>query len=214
MAAICYPEVMREEEIPSRSWENRPRLSREHEARFFASIEEADRFFGDEASMRSAMQQILRLLDENSIPYAILGTTALNAYGFAPMTIDLDLLLNAEGSEAFKTIHPALTNHGVPTHIWLAGKYPGDGRPKPVAYPDPATAAVRGEKVALLPLSRLIELMLASGMTAPHRLKDLADVVEVIRTLKLPAGFADELHPYVQDKYRVLWQAAQIQRPE
>jgi len=99
MAAICYPEVMREEEIPSRSWENRPRLSREHEARFFASIEEADRFFGDEASMRSAMQQILRLLDENSIPYAILGTTALNAYGFAPMTIDLDLLLNAEGSK-------------------------------------------------------------------------------------------------------------------
>jgi hypothetical protein len=78
----------------------------------------------------------------------------------------------------------------------------------------PATAAVRGEKVTLLPLSRLIELMLASGMTAPHRLKDLADVIEVIRTLNLPSEFAEELHPYVQNKYRELWQAAQIQDPE
>lgn len=130
------------------------------------------------------------------------------------MSIDLDLLLNTEGMKAFKAIHPEPTDHGVPIHIWLAGKYPGDGCPKPVVYPDPATAAVRGEKVALLPLSRLIELMLASGMTAPHRLKDLADVLEVIRTLNLPSGFGDELHPYVQGKYRELWQAAQIQRPE
>jgi hypothetical protein len=65
--------------------------------------------------------------------------------------------------------------------------------------------------VALLPLPRLIELKLASGMTAPHRLKDLADVLEVIRTLKLVSEFADELDPYVRDKYRELWQAAQIQ---
>jgi len=205
---------MREEEVPSLSWENRPRLSREHEARFFASVEKADRFFGDEASMRGATEQILRLLEENGIPYAILGTTALNAYGYAPMTIDLDLLLNAEGSEAFKAIHPEPTDHGVPIHIRLAGKYPGDGRPKPVAYPDPASGAVRGEKVALLPLPRLIELMLASGMSSPGWLKDLADVLEIIRTLKLPSGFADELDPYVREKYRELWQAAQIQRPE
>jgi hypothetical protein len=205
---------MRQEEAHIRAWEDRPRLSPEQEARFFASIEKADGFFRDVASMQGATEQILRPLEENSIPYAILGTMGLNAYGYAPMTIDLDLLLNAEGSEAFKTVHPEPVDHGVPIHISLAGKYPGDGRPKPVAYPDPASAAVRGEKVALLPLPRLIELMLASGMTASHRLKDLADVLEVIRTMNLPSGFADELHPYVQDKYRELWQAAQIQDPE
>jgi hypothetical protein len=54
---------------------------------------------------------------------------------------------------------------------------------------------VRGERVALLPLPRLIELKLASGMTAPHRLKDLADVIEVIRILKLPAELLEELDP-------------------
>jgi hypothetical protein len=68
------------------------------------------------------------------------------------MTVELDLLLDAEGSDAFKSIHPEPADHGVPIHIWLAGKYPGDGHPKPVAYPDPASAAVRGGKVALLPL--------------------------------------------------------------
>ncbi len=98
----------------------------------------------------------------------------------------------------------------VPIDVVLSGEYPGDGLPKPVAFPDPADpadAAVRGERVALLPLPRLIELKLASGMTAPHRLKDLADVIEVIRILKLPAEMVEELD--VREKYRELWQAAQ-----
>lgn len=55
---------------------------------------------------------------------------------------------------------------------------------------------------------------LASGMTAPHRLKDLADVIEVIRALKLPAGFGEDLHPYVRGKFEELWQAAQAEDRE
>ena len=52
--------------------------------------------------------------------------------------------------------------------------------------------------MALLPLPMLIELKLASGMTAPHRLKDLADVQELIRAARLPRELADELDPYVR----------------
>jgi hypothetical protein len=37
-----------------------------------------------------------------------------------------------------------------------------------------------------------IELKLASGMVAPHRLKDLADVQELIRSIDLPGSFADK----------------------
>jgi hypothetical protein len=95
----------------------------------------------------------------------------------------------------------------------LAGEYPGDGRPKPVAFPDPAIAAVRGDRIALLPLPHLLELKLASGMTAPHRLRDLADVLELVRILGLSAAFADRLAPYVRDKYREIWQAAQASDP-
>ncbi|PYQ17831.1 MAG: hypothetical protein DMF79_16520, partial [Acidobacteria bacterium] len=57
------------------------------------------------------------------------------------------------------------------------------------------------------PLPRLIELKLASGMTAPHRLKDLADVQELIRAASLSRELANTLDPYVRDKYLELWQA-------
>src|SRR5207249_4041453 len=85
------------------------------------------------------------------------------------------------------------------------GDYPGDGKPKPVAFPDPAEAAVQIEGMWFLKLPTLIELKLASGMTNPGRLKDLADVQELIRALDLPEGFAGQLHPFVREKYNELW---------
>jgi hypothetical protein len=78
-----------------------------------------------------------------------------------------------------------------------------------VVFPDPAEAAVRGRRLALLPLPTRIELKLASGLSAPHRLKDLADVLELIRVLALPREVADSLDASVRDKYDELWQAAQ-----
>ena len=66
-----------------------------------------------------------------------------------------------------------------------------------------------GENVRLLPLPKLVELKLASGMTAPHRLKDLADVLELIRALKLSPDFAAQLDPYVRAKFLELHDAAQ-----
>lgn len=51
-------------------------------------------------------------------------------------------------------------------------------------------------------------------MTAPHRLKDLADVLELVRAAGLPRALAMELHPYVHEKYDELWQAAQFVEPE
>ena len=106
------------------------------------------------------------------------------------------------------------TRSRVDIDILLAGEYPGDGRPKAVAFPDPSTAAVRGRRVALLPLATLIEMKLASGLSAPHRLKDLADVLELIRTLSLPRDTAASLDPSVREKFDELWQAAQAaERP-
>jgi len=51
----------------------------------------------------------------------------------------------------------------------------------------------------------LIELKLASGMTSAGRLKDLADVMELIKVLNLPADFVLLLNPFVRDKYKELW---------
>jgi hypothetical protein len=58
-------------------------------------------------------------------------------------------------------------------------------------------------------LPKLVELKLASGMTNPGRLKDLADVLELIKVLSLPIDFAEQLDSFVRARYKALWQDAQ-----
>ncbi len=47
-------------------------------------------------------------------------------------------------------------------------------------------------------------------MTAPHRLKDLADVQELFKVKALDRDFADRLDPYVRDKFLELLRAVQL----
>ena len=93
--------------------------------------------------------------------------------------------------------------------VIAAGEYPGDGLPKPVSFPNPADASIHIDGVNFATLEKLIELKLASGMTAPDRLKDLADVQELIKVKHLTRDFADKLNPYVREKYLELWNAVQ-----
>ena len=72
---------------------------------------------------------------------------------------------------------------------------------------------MRGERFALLPMPRFIELKLASGMAAPHRGKDLVDVQELIRSAGLGRKVVEELNPWVREKYLELWQLAQVADP-
>ncbi|MEO6787829.1 MAG: hypothetical protein ABI318_17030, partial [Chthoniobacteraceae bacterium] len=65
------------------------------------------------------------------------------------------------------------------------------------------------EGIRYLNLPTLIELKLASGMTNPQRVKDLADVQELIKLLVLPEELALQLNPYVRLRYAELWKAAQ-----
>jgi hypothetical protein len=78
-----------------------------------------------------------------------------------------------------------------------------------VAFPDPERASVERDGIRWLNLPTLVELKLASGMTAPGRLKDLADVQELIRILRLPADFSEQLQPFVREKFGELWQSVQ-----
>ena len=93
-----------------------------------------------------------------------------------------------------------------PPGFLVSGEFPGDGRPKPVAFPDPAVVSLEIGGVHFLSLPALLDLKLASGMTNFSRLRDLADVVEFIKVRKLPVEFAEQLNPYVYDKYLELWQ--------
>jgi hypothetical protein len=51
-------------------------------------------------------------------------------------------------------------------------------------------------------------------MSAPHRLKDLADAQELMRVLKLGAEFKEQLNPYVWGKFDELWEALQQSPPD
>jgi hypothetical protein len=55
----------------------------------------------------------------------------------------------------------------------------------------------------------LIELKLASGLSAPHRIRDIADVKDLIIALALPLELEESLDASVRAEYRRLWEAAQ-----
>jgi hypothetical protein len=101
------------------------------------------------------------------------------------------------------------TRTGVKIEVMTTGEYPGDGKPKPVVFPDPIEARVDKDHVWILALEKLIELKLASGLSAPHRLKDLADVQELILHSRLPLDLSKTLDQSVRAEYERLWSAAQ-----
>jgi hypothetical protein len=51
-------------------------------------------------------------------------------------------------------------------------------------------------------------------MSAPHRLRDLADVLELVRTLSLPRDLAASLDGSVRANYEELWEAGQTAERE
>ena len=190
-------------------------------------IREASAHFSGKSGVFQTLLTLARRLEEEGISYAIIGGMALGRHGLARMTEDVDVLMTAEGLTAFraqcvgKGYVPAFTgahktfrdtSTQVRIEIITTGEYPGDGEPKPVAFPDPSEASVEVEGVRVVTLKKLIELKLASGMSAPHRLRDLADVQDLIGVLGLPAEFADELDESVRGEYKRLCQAVQQAR--
>ncbi len=170
--------------------------------------------------VHKAMRKLCATLESDGIAYAVAGAMALNAHGYQRVTTDVDVLLTREGLAAFKARHLGRgwverfpgskgmrdTEFNVKIDVLITGDYPGDGKPKPVSFPDPSVAS-RGAEVMVLPVNHLVELKLASGLTSADRLKDLADVQELIRAARLPLELGDELDPMVQAKYSEIWHA-------
>ncbi len=203
------------------------RVDPEAEVRFIAGVAYCERFFMGQAEAQKALFKLTAILEAEDVPYAVIGAMALNEYGHRRATVDVDIILRDADLAGFKARHlgrgykervPGTgklldTEYDVRVDVLSAGRFPGDGQPKPISFPDPATTAVRGAGFALLPLPRFIEIKLASGMSAPHRLHDLADVLDLIRSAALPARLDDDLNPWVRDKFNELWIAAQGEDP-
>lgn len=184
---------------------------------------QATRFFMRDDPVHTTLKRVTQALERLNISYAVSGGMALVAHGYDRTTADVDILLTAEG---LNQVHESLSGlgylppftgsrnlkdveTGVRIEFLVAGGFPGDGKAKPVAFPRPEDAAVEIGGVRYLSLEALIELKIASGMTARGRLKDLADVQELIRVLALERGFGERLNAYVREKYLELWEDVQ-----
>jgi len=187
-------------------------------------LREAGDYFAMGGRLHETVRRLASRLEAAGIAYALLGAMALGRHGYVRMTDDVDVLLTGEGLERFRErlagrgyvgTHPGATRSfrdtesGVRVEILVTGEYPGDGKPKAVAFPDPRAAATEVEGLRVLTLPRLVELKLASGMSAPHRLRDLADVQEIIKARQLDDGFALELDQSVRPTYLDLLRAVQ-----
>lgn len=187
------------------------------------------RYMNGRGELNNALAELSADLERHRIDYVVIGAVALMAHGYPRFTEDIDLVLTEEGLEAFHRelvglgYVPAFrgarkrlrtTRGGVPVEVIVSGEYPGDGRPKPVSFPVPRDASVLIDGVRILTLEKLVELKLASGMTAPDRLKDLADVQELIKARGLKAEFAERLDAYVRGKYLELCAAVERGRKD
>lgn len=182
------------------------------------ALREGSRHFEEKSAVHSALKEIARRLDELEIPYVIVDDMALFAHGLRRFTEDVDVLVTPDGLRALHTalegkgyVPPFVgsknlrdTENGVRIEFLVTGEYPGDGKPKPVAFPDPAEVGTEIGGIRYLNLPCLVELKLASGMTNLGRLKDLADVQELIRILDLPAEFANALDASVRENFQEL----------
>ena len=186
------------------------------------ALNEGSRHFEEDSAVFKALHNIAQRLKTLGIPYAVVGGMALFRHGLRRFTEDVDILVTKDD---LKIIHekleglgylPPFTNSkhlrdtqlGVKIEFLTTGDYPGDGKKKPVSFPDPRAVNFEADGISYINLQKLVELKLASGMTNPGRLKDLSDVLELIKAIDLPIDFAKQLDPFVKDKFKELWKEA------
>jgi hypothetical protein len=187
-----------------------------------SAYQEGLRFFTGEGILNETLRRVANDLKNHGIDYSVVGAVALNNYGYRRFTEHIDLLLTREDLEKFQkelvglSYRPAFegatkkfrtTEENVAVKIITTGEFPGDGKPKPVVFPNPNEFKTEIDGVKTVTMEKLIELKLASGMTAPHRLRDLADVQELIKIKNLKADFAEKLSPFVREKFLELQKA-------
>jgi hypothetical protein len=174
---------------------------------FLTRLKEIDMFFQGRGREHQAMRRLVRNLKKLGVPYAIVGGMAVNAHGVERTTRDVDVLLTPEGFERFQQAFVGRDydrlaarprrlvdrRNGVNVDVLLTGRFPGTGRPGPIAFPDPAEVSEEIKKLHVLRLTTLIQLKLAARTHSDH-----GDVVNLIRAHNLDESFNHDLHPSVR----------------
>lgn len=167
-------------------------------------------FFQGTDPVHRTMRRVVEKLVQARIPYAVIGGMAVNAHRYRRTTGDVDFLLTSEGYKAFLQAYVELEFQRVPGRarrfvdpstdatfdVLIAGRFPGNGRPGPIAFPDPGAVAETIDGAQVIGLAKLIELKLAA-----RRHKDFGDVVELIRVHNLDESYLGQLHSSVASNF-------------
>jgi hypothetical protein len=177
---------------------------------FWDRLKEIDMFFEKRDKVHQTMYRLVKRLEKAKIPYALMGGMAVNAHHYERTTGDVDVLLNAQGFADFCRLfvpkHYATIAgrsrrfvdriNKVTLDVLVTGKFPGSGKPGPIAFPEPSEVCQKVKKCQVVDLPTLVQLKLAA-----RRYRDFGDVVELIRFNHLNESFLEKLHPSVRQDF-------------
>lgn len=156
------------------------------------------------------LRRLCALLEREGIEYVVIGAVAMAAHHFRRATEDVDICVRAQDLDRFRerlvgAVFQSVEGRKrrfydpqtqVTFDLLVAGELAGRvSRNKQIRFPD-SSEAVTVEGLRTVSLERLIELKLVTW-----RVKDMADVIELIRRNHLDEDFAERLHPLVRMAY-------------
>jgi hypothetical protein len=185
---------------------------------------DAGDFWSGCGKIHNTLRHLGSILDLEEIPYAVFGRAAQFAHGFEQYNLDTDMIVvTADGLQKMQRIFPSrgfsMTSErrfrdsltDLEFKVVLNGRLAGP-EPCPIGFPNPsASVMINGYRVVDLP--RFIDLKLAIGLWET-RMRDLADVLQLIHQAKLSREVVNDLDPYVRHEYERIWLLAQKRHPE
>jgi hypothetical protein len=173
------------------------------------------------SGLLGSARDAVAVLAEHDIPHLIVGGLAVQEHGYPLLTIDVDIVV-PDVLEAVEFLTASLTGpfyrvpkvedrvedrrNGVLIDLLPAGKVLRRGCKVPFPQPGKVT-----EQLQIVKLEELVSLKLDSWANNPtRRLKDKADVVELIKYRNLPRELA--VNPAVRALYTETWDALQADK--
>jgi hypothetical protein len=168
------------------------------------------------SGLLGSARDAVAVLAEHDIPHLIVGGLAVQEHGYPRLTIDVDIVV-PDVLEAVEFLTASLTGpfyrvpkvedrvedrrNGVQIDLLPAGKVLRGGCKVPFPQPGKVT-----DQLQIVKLEELVSLKLDSWANNPtRRLKDKADVVELIKYRNLPRDVA--VNPAVRALYTETWDA-------
>lgn len=163
------------------------------------------------------LRRAVNALAFRGIPSLVVGGFAVQERGYPRFTIDVDLVvpnvleavdcLSISGFKQNQGSNMSLTDRRTKVEVALL---PGGGSVGRDVFMLPIPVGVSDIPI-IADLKTLLEIKLSSYIGSPvNRVKDFADVVELVKANDLPREYA--LHPVVTETYQTMWDNLQKEK--